>query len=189
MKSMESRMRALEKAVFGKNKVVAKEGKFELAGLEWIVLDKIGDVVICLADKLPDGKQFDSDYNDWTGSDLRSYLNTEFYHVLADEIGQENIIESIRSLKSLDGQTEYGNCKDKVSLISFDECREYREKIPNADYWWWTLTPWSTKRNDDTTWLAVVSPSGLIHYRLCVSNYGVRPFVFFHSSIFESEGE
>ena len=114
-------------------------------------------------------------------------MNGEFYEELSAEIGENNIIPFERNLLSLDGQTEYGTCEDKVSLLNVDEYRQYRAMIPNADYWWWTITPDSTKCNGDTTWIRVVSPSGNVISIDYDNDYGVRPFCIFSSSIFESE--
>lgn len=133
--------------------------------------------------------QFDSSCNDWKTSSLRDYLNTEFYKQLADVVGKENIIPFERDLLSMDGQTEYGTCEDKVSLLAVDEYRKHRAFISNTDYWWWTITPDSTKCNDDTTCVRVVSPSGDINYYIFNYNYGVRPFCILKSNIFESEEE
>ena len=160
---------------------------FELAGLTWKVLEITEKGCACLADKLERYMEFDSSCNNWQASDLRNYLNTEFYKQLADVVGEENIIPFERDLLSMDGQTEYGTCEDKVSLLTVDEYRKHRALIPNAGYWWWTITPDSTKCNDDTTWVRVVSPSGLINGCNYFNYYGVRPFCIFSSAIFESE--
>ena len=165
-------------------------GTIEIMGLKWIVLDKTENGYLCLAERLKDKMQFDSSCNDWKESELREYLNTDFFEKLSEEVGEENIITFERDLLSLDGQTEYGTCKDKVSLINVDEYRKYRPLIPNAGYWWWTITPDSTKCNEDTTWVRVVSPSGFVSSYSCDDGYGgVRPFCIFSSSIFESEEE
>lgn len=194
-KKLEERIALLEKEVKKLkgnnirkiNKKLTKGDEFELVGLKWKILDITEQGYVCLADRLDDNRQFDSNINDWEPSDLRSYLNTEFYNKLVDEVGEENIIPFERNLLSLDGQTEYGTCEDKVSIISLDEYREYRKLIPNADYYWWTLTPDSTKCNDDTRWVRVVSPSGDVDCYDCCSSDGVRPFCIFSSTIFESE--
>ena len=194
-KKLEERVALLEKEVKKLkgynirkiNKKLTKGDEFELVGLKWKILDITEQGYVCLADRLDDNRQFDSNTNDWKSSNLRSYLNTEFYNKLVDEVGEENIIPFERNLLSLDGQTEYGTCEDKVSLISLDEYRKYRKLILNAEYYWWTLTPDSTKCNDDTRWLAVVSPSGNFGSYYCGGNYGVRPFCIFSSAIFESE--
>lgn len=160
---------------------------FKLAGLTWKILDITNKGYMCLADKLEDRMIFDSDLNNWNTSELRDYLNMEFIKVLSDEIGEDNVISFERDLLSLDGQKEYGSCEDKVSLLTVDEYRKYRNIIPNTDdYWWWLITPWSTPCNDYKTSEAVVSSSGLINHDGCYDGRGVRPFCIFSSSIFES---
>lgn len=161
---------------------------FELAGRTWKILEITEKGYACLADKLEERMQFDSSCNNWQASDLRNYLNTEFYKQLTDAVGEENIIPFERDLLSMDGQTEYGTCEDKVSLLTVDEYRKHRALIPNTDdYWWWMLTPWSTPCNDYHRTVAVVSPSGRIYNDCYDSYYGVRPFCIFSSAIFESE--
>ena len=163
---------------------------FELIGLEWKVLDITDKGYVCLAERLKESMQFDSSCNDWKSSSLRNYLNTEFYKKLANEIGEENIIPFERDLISLDGQTEYGTCEDKVSLISVDEYRKYRALIPNTkDYSWWTITPDSTKCNGDGFWVRYVSASGNFRGRFYDDSSGVRPFCILKSNIFVSKGE
>lgn len=161
---------------------------FELAGIAWKVLDITDNGYMCLADRLEDVMVFDTNINKWQESSLRNYLNTEFLKLLSDEIGEDNIIQFERDLLSLDGQTEYGTCEDKVSLLTVDEYRKYRNLIPNTDdYWWWLITPWSTPCNDYKTSVSVVSSSGIIDGYYCNDYYGVRLFCIFSSSIFESE--
>lgn len=159
---------------------------FELADTTWKILDITSAGYICLADSIEDMK-FDSDSNNWENSGLRSYLNGEFFEKMTAEIGLENIVPFERNLLSLDGQTEYGKCEDKVSLLAVDEYRKYRSLIPNTkDYWWWLVSPWSTPCNDYKKSVAVVSPAGNFCNYLCVNNFGVRPVCIFSSSIFES---
>lgn len=161
---------------------------FELAGLTWKILDITAEGYMCLADKLADKMTFDEKSNDWVKSQLREYLNTEFVEEIASEVGEENIVSFKRDLLSLDGQTEYGECEDKVSLLTIDEYRKYRSLIPNTDdYWWWLISPWSTACNDWNTTVAVVSSSGFIDCNDCYYFNGGRPVCIFSSSIFESE--
>ena len=131
--------------------------------------------------------KFDSNCNNWSASNLRNHLNTEFFKTLADAVGADNIIPFERDLLSLDGQTEYGTCEDKVSLLNVADYRKYRKLIPNEDYYWWLLTPWSTPCNGYEKSVAVVCPSGGIYYDVCIRNFGVRPVCIFSSAIFESE--
>ena len=160
--------------------------KFDLAETNWTILDIKEEGYLCLADSIGD-MEFDTESNNWTTSALREYLNTEFIENIADEIGAENIAKFGRDLTSLDGQTEYENCLDSVSLLTVDEYREYRQFIPNTGDWWWLASPWSTPCNNDETWAAVVSPSGKFNYGNCRNCCGVRPVCILKSNIFESE--
>lgn len=130
---------------------------------------------------------FDSKCNDWRTSELRQYLNNDFLRKLEKEIGEENIIEFERDLLSADGQKEYEKCKDKVSMLALDEYRKYRSLIPNEEYYWWLLTPWSTPHNGYYKWMAVVVPSGNVVYGVCRNSFGVRPVCIFSPSIFAKE--
>lgn len=160
--------------------------EFELADINWKILDITDAGYMCIGDSLGD-KKFDENSSDWNESSLREYLNNEFYEKIAREVGRENIISSKRNLLSLDGQTEYGESDDFVSLLTVDEYRKYRKLIPNTGDWWWLVTPWSTPCNEYSKTVAVVSPSGGIYHDDCDCSNGVRPFCIFSSSIFESE--
>lgn len=161
---------------------------FELAGLTWKILNISDSGYMCVADKLDEEMVFDKEFNDWIKSQLREYLNTDFIDRIADEIGEDNLIAFNRDLISLDGQIEYGDCEDKVSLLTVDEYRKYRSLIPNTDdYWWWLISPWSTHCNRYDRQVTVVAPSGCIDFDGCYGDVGVRPVCIFSSAIFESE--
>lgn len=160
--------------------------EFELADVNWKILDITDAGYMCIGDSLGD-KKFDENSSDWKKSSLRSYLHTEFYKKVSKEIGEDNIVTFKRDLLSLDGQEEYGETDDFVSLLTVDEYRKYRKFIPNYGKWWWLITPWSTPCNNYESTVTVVSPSGCINYGDCIDRSGVRPVCIFSSSIFESE--
>lgn len=190
-KSLEERVYDLEKKIgmlqtFGGFKRNFKIGDtFNFADIEWEILDITEEGYVCLGSDYSAGlgEIFSNQSNDWKDSKIRSILAEKLLPV----IGRENVVPMLRNLISLDGQDEYGECTDLISIISVDEYRKYRGLIENTDdYWWWTLTPWSTKRNDTEKACSVVSPGGSIDYCSCYGNYGVRPFCIFSSSLFES---
>lgn len=160
--------------------------EFELADVNWKILDITDAGYMCIGDSLGD-RTFDENSSDWKESSLRSYLNNEFYKKVTKEIGEDNIVAFKRDLLSLDGQEEYGETDDFVSLLTVDEYRKYRKHIPNTGDWWWLITPWSTPCNNYKSTVAVVCPSGYFNYYDCDLNFGVRPVCIFSSSIFESE--
>ena len=98
---------------------------FELAGTTWKILDIGNYGYSCLADSIKE-MDFDTESNNWTNSNLRNYLVTEFLDKLKEEIGEDNILQRERDLLSLDGQTEYGKAYEKISLLTVDEYRKYR---------------------------------------------------------------
>lgn len=160
----------------------------EVAGINWLVLDKLEKGYFAISeDFYGRDRGFDDNCNDWKSSDLRNELNTDLRKKIESELGTDSLVEFERNLLSLDGQTEYGTCRDFVSLISVDEYRKYRKLLPNTERWWWTLTPDSTPCNNDGKWLRVVSPSGDLNDYGCSDGSGVRPVCIFSSSIFESE--
>lgn len=161
--------------------------QFELAGLKWKILDVLDLGCMCLAEKLEKSMTFDSNCNDWRTSGLRQYLNNDFLRKLEKEIGEENIIEFERDLLSVDGQKEYGKCKDKVSMLTLDEYRKYRSLIPNEEYYWWLLTPWSTGCNGHYSAATIVSQTGLPESCDCSLYYGIRLVCVFSPSIFAEE--
>ena len=160
--------------------------EFELADVNWKIIDITDAGYMCIGDSFGN-KIFDKNSNNWNKSSLRAYLNGEFYEKISKEIGKGNIVSFKRDLLSLDGQTEYDENDDAVSLLTVDEYRKYRKLIPNTDDWWWLITPCSTHCNDCDIYTTVVSPSGYIYSDCCNDIYGVRPVCIFSSSIFESE--
>lgn len=162
--------------------------EFQLAGTTWKILDITDTGYMCLAEPM-NNKKFDFNDNNWKTSDLRSYLNKEFLEKIEEEIGKGNVLEFERNLLSLDGQTEYGTCIDKVSLLTVDEYRKYRKYIPNTDKWWWLITPWSTLCNNCSSTVTVVSSFGYIYCDYYDNDYGVCPFCVLNPNIFVSKGE
>lgn len=159
----------------------------ELAGMDWLILDKTEKGYFAILNGFDEKERtFDSTSNNWIISKLRNELNARFLKKITDELGKDAVIEFDRDLLSMDGQTEYGHCKDKISFLTVDEYRKYRKLLPNMDKWWWLLTPWSTPVNDFSTTSAVVSPSGDFFSSYCNCAFGVRPVCIFSSSIFES---
>lgn len=184
---LKKRVSILESNSKRKIDVEPKAGnQFELAGLKWKIIDVLDLGCMCLAEK-SESTRFDPDINDWRISELRQHLNSDLLEKIENEIGEENVIGFERNLLSVDGQKEYEKCKDKVSMLALDEYRKYRSLIPNEEYYWWLLTPWSTPCNEYYKWTAVVLPSGNIYGSNCNYSYGVRPVCIFSPSIFESK--
>ena len=192
IEKLEEKVKEIQKEISELKKKIRKAPAIgeviEIAGIEWRILDKITDGYLAITEDFTnDSTEFDSKSNNWANSDLRAYLNTGFLKKIEEEIGNDSLVTFERELLSLDGQTEYGTCVDKVSLLSVDEYRKYRKYLPNMNKWWWLISPWSTKCNGYESQVTVVSPSGCIYSNDYYDCSGVRPVCIFSSSIFESE--
>lgn len=142
------------KELFGKNygKVqlsTLKAGETFLTGNhEWVVLEQSGDTTAVIhKDVLKGYRRFDVKSNNWLTSELRKWLNNEFAKEIAEEVGENNLVEHTPDLSTDDGSDkyEYNGEKDKVSLLSCNSYRKYHKYIPKTDSWYWALTPLSTE--------------------------------------------
>lgn len=192
LKSIENEVEIIKREICGKKFSGKRIGDtFDLIGVQWKVLDITGDGYACMAmNSVLENEEFDSSGNNWIDSGLRDKLYKNILPKIKNEVGDENVIKFKRDLTSMDGLTEYGCCIDEISLLNVDEYRKYRNLILNSEKeWWWTITPWSTKSNNDGVWVAVVSPSGGFDNDFYDNSLAVRPFCIFSSKLFESRKE
>ncbi len=162
-----------------------KIGKtFSIAGIEFIKFtDENGVCAAVSKDILFDSKFGEN--NNFAQSLVLKRLNKEILPKLVAEVGTENIKEFELDLTSLDGLDTYGKVKTKIALPTFEF---YRKNVRifdeyKIDDWWWTATPDTTKEHYNDSWITCVSPHGLIYDYFYFNYYGVRPFLFFVSSI------
>ncbi len=165
----------------------AKVGSFiKYAGLEWVVLEHRKKGTLILAKHRLYNRAFDSsNHNDWEASSLRAELNnfnTGGYCVADERTGnikKSDLVEFERDLLTDDGMTDYGKCKDYISLITCEEYRKFRKLIPNADDWWWTATADSLAYN---SLVRIVGSSGTLNFNsACYGVLGVRPLCLLKS--------
>ena len=194
----EMTLKEIQKALGYEVKVVAEKPrkKFDdikvgeiitVADIDFIVLDKIDDEVICLTkDFVYNITQFDSNTNNYANSSIRKELNEEFAQKLIDEVGKRGLCDIEVDLTSLDGLYDYGKVTDKVGLLTFDMYRKYShiiEKYP-INHWWFLATSWSTPHRRYSSIVCCVDNDGSVDCCNCSISYGVRPVCIFSSSIF-----
>lgn len=160
-----------------------------VAGIEWIVLDKNECGVLCLTKDLIDNRmKFDNRTNNYTNSDIRRELCGNFLRRITDAVGEDALLDMTIDLISNDGLDDYGYVVDKVGLPTYDAYRAYNrviEKYP-VNRWWWLATPWSTPHRGARYTVCCVSSYGALGCSYCNDSIGVRPFCIFSSLIFES---
>lgn len=166
-----------------------KDGEtFQLAGIEFIKFPSVGGRTPVMARNIAFRSRF-GDNNDLRASDVLKKLQEEFLPKIVAAIGEENVLSFETDLTTLDGLKPYGVMESKISLPTLDFYRanvEIFDKYP-VNGWCWLATPESAKPHNNPYWVVCVSPSGVIFNYDCGYDYfGVRPFLIFESSIFES---
>lgn len=165
------------------NDEIFKIGKYEFIKF----VDGNGNIIGVLKDNLGDMRFGGT--NDFSKSDILKKLNKEFLPEIEEIVGAENVLEFETDLTSLDGSKKHGIMKSKVSLPTFDFYRNNRAIFAKykLNDWWWLATPHTTSEYIDNWWVSCVSPLGRIYGGNCGYHYfGVRPFLTFVSSIFDS---
>ena len=171
-----------------KPKIKAKVGEtFQIGKYEFIRFpEEQGGVAVVMKDCLFCSKYGED--NNFSKSTILEKLQPVLAEII-DQLGAENVMEFETDLLSLDGSAKHGVLRSKISLPTFDF---YRKNVKifdgyNPDFWWWLATPNSTTDHINDKWIICVSPLGNVS---CVYYYddcrGVRPFLIFSSSIFES---
>ena len=144
------------------------------------ILDYIEDTAVLLCSDFVEYMRFDDQKASYLESDVRQYLNTAVYDEVARLVGAENIVEHYVDLTSDDCSTVDG-VTERVSLITKDQYRRYRTKIPLSG-WWWTAT--SRGDPDDNCTVCCVRADGEISEFDCDrSNGGVRPLITVKAAI------
>ena len=165
------------------NDEIFKIGKYEFIKF----VDDNGNIIGVLKDSLGDMRFCNS--NDFSKSDILKKLNEEFLPEIESIVGAENVLEFETDLTSLDGSKKHGTIKSKVSIPTFDFYRNNRATFAkySLEDWWWLATPHTTSEYINDWWVSCVSPlGGVINYNDSDGSGGVRPFLTFVSSIFDS---
>ena len=167
--------------------------------IEWIVMKKEGNQVLLLSKYVLDAKSYNEGWGDvtWEISDIRQWLNNEFYTTAFNKAEKAKIQTSL--IKNEDN-SEYGtsgrnDTEDKMFLLSEKEAdtlfsdeeeriakaTEYAEKLgvdinENSEEkgaWWWLRSP-----GNDSFYAALVNYYGWVYgdgIGVNCNVYGVRP--------------
>ena len=170
---------------------VADGETFSVGGVEFIKFPEVNGAVPAVAKDIVFISRF-GDNNDLRRSDILKKLEKEFLPSIMDAVGEENLFLIKTDLTCLDGLKPYGELESLVSLPTLDFYRanvEVFDKYP-VNRWWWLATPESARPHDAPDWVLCVAPSGVVGFgSYYFDGIGVRPFLSFNSSIFESSAE
>ena len=170
---------------------VKEDGTFTVAGIEFIKFPAEGDRTPVMAKDILFCSRFGSN-NDLRKSAVLQKMEADVLPKIIEAIGEENVLTFKTDLTTEDGLKPYGEMESKISLPTLDFYRANVETFDkhNVKEWFWLATPESAQPHCDPNWILCVAPSGGIRGDgYCYGGSGVRPFLYFHSSIFESCGE
>lgn len=156
-----------------------------IGGIDYIVLDHSAETTAIIAKSFAKEMKFGKD-GKYGESDVRKYLNGEFYDGLAKAVGAENIIRHTVHLTADDGTNVGVSCRDNVSLLTTELYRRYRQYLPAYGRWWWLATPVSNHK-DYAGCVCNVGSDGVLLWSGSGYCGGVRPFCILNSSILNFE--
>lgn len=171
--------------------IVKEDGTFTVAGIEFIKFPADGDRIPVMAKDILFRSRFGSN-NDLRSSTVRKRMEEEVLPKIIEALGEENVLTFKTDLTTEDGLKPYGELETKISLPTMDFYRANVETFDkhNVGSWFWLATPESAQPHSDPDWTLCVAPSGRVYNdNYLIGDCGVRPFLYFQSSIFESCGE
>ena len=165
-----------------------KDGEtFKVGDIEFIKFPSVDGMTPVVTKNIVFRFRFGDDNNLKT-SDVLKQLEAEFLPKIIEAVGEENVCTFKTDLTTLDGLKPYGEIESKISLPTFDFYRANVEIFDEnkVNSWWWLATPESAKPHEDPDWIVCVAPSGCFDNFNYNRDHGVRPILYFVSSIFDS---
>lgn len=127
--------------------------------IEWIVLKEDDFSALVVSKNVLFTRRFDPSSNDWNNSEIRAYLNGDFFRQAFTDEDRKSVVNA-----SVDGR------KTDIFLLSKSEAKSYMSGDElNTGSWWWFRSP---SYNGD------VSISGFFGFSSVYNTYGVRPSMY-----------
>lgn len=112
----------------------------------------------------------------YTKGMVHDWLNTQFYGDIVRFAGEENILEREIDMMADDGTGKEHKQLVKVSLLTADEYRKFRELLPPIDAEWWLATRKTDVAKEPAySYAYVMDITGLIDWDCHHCKHGVRP--------------
>ena len=180
---------------------VKNGGIFRALGKEFVKLDADEHGCLVLAKdiwtKMPFREGDDPEYpNDLRRSEIMPYLGNCLAEFTKNGTPLSTFIPLRIDLQDTTGQNEYGIFEVRIGLLTLRGYGKYWRLIPKVDAPWWLATPYGTPNcspytnNHRSVW--DVSTDGSYYVGWCSRSYGVRPALYFPSTLWvstEDEGE
>lgn len=180
---------------------VKNGGIFRALGKEFVKLDADEHGCLVLAKDIWTRMPFrDGDDpecpNDLRRSEIMPYLGNCLAEFTKNGTPLSTFIPLRIDLQDTTGQNEYGIFEVRIGLLTLRGYGKYWRLIPKVDAPWWLATPYGTPNcspyasNSGSVWSVGTGGSSL--YSWCYGSFGVRPALYFPSTLWvstEDEGE
>ncbi len=121
-----------------------KDNKDEL--IEWDILEEKDGNALIITHNIIDSIIYDKQHRDYEKSDIRSWLNNDFYNKAFNNDQKEKIIMTTIGYEFHDHHEifpEYKKVEDNIFLLQTDEVKKYRDLLFESSRWdessWWLL--------------------------------------------------
>lgn len=151
---------------------------FSFGGYEWVKLEQKG---LVLTKGVVNTMAFDENYNknNFDSSDIKNYLEKNFYNRLMSNGAKRNDFEIIILDFTADDGTEnseaFYNLAKIVGLLTTELYRKNRHLLSPLNSSWWLATPESYLENFTSSVMVVTSYGTITTEYTDYSNCGVRP--------------
>ena len=159
---------------------------FMVGDIEFIKFPDQGGITPVLAKNIAFFSSY-GDNNNLAESQILPRMKQEFLPKIVETVGEGNVCMFKTDLTTWDGLQVYGELESKISLPTMDFYRKHVDIFDQhkVNRWFWLATADSAKPHDDPWYVLCVSPSGYLYFgNYLIVSYGVRPFLYFNSSIF-----
>lgn len=183
----------------GENKNMSKRqitlGTWDGSPIQWIVLKEQDGKALCISKNILFSRCFNSNRSDghqWADSDIRKYLNHDFYEkaFTVDEkkkIVNTYIKDEMDELKKIYENHGWGwnpvtkeirTSKDNIFLLSFAQAENHMtQNERNLGTYWWLRSPYVN--STEYTWS--IRSDGNFDYSYVSHVYGIRPALYLKS--------
>lgn len=162
---------------------------FKVFDDEFIALDYQDGAVLAIRKEIWRKAPFDEGgKNDLRTASINKHL-AEYEDTLIKAGAQGSLRARNFDLKATDGTREYGYLAGVcVALLTLEQYGKYQHLIPDVDGWWWLATPvWTpAQKGGDASCAWLVLTNGGCNYYGCAGAYGIRPALYFSSSLLVS---
>lgn len=119
------------------SKRVIKLGTWDGNPIEWIVLKEDDFSALVVSKNVLFPRRFDPSSNDWNNSEIRAYLNGDFFRQAFTDEDRKSIVNTF-----VEGR------KTDVFLLSKSEAESYMSGNElTASSWWWLRSPYPDYSN------------------------------------------